>query len=58
MAVKQYLNATHAAIYLGISRQYFYFIKRKYKLEPSHQEGIVSYYSKRELSIIKRWMKK
>ena len=46
---KKFYNASEAADYLGVSRQYFYVLKRKHKLEPTIKEYHMPMYSALDL---------
>lgn len=50
---KKFYNATQAAEYLGISRQFFYVIKRKYGLEPAHRDQAIPLFAALDLMRIK-----
>jgi hypothetical protein len=50
---KKFYNATQAAEYLGISRQFFYVIKRKYQLEPAHRDQAIPLFAALDLMRIK-----
>ena len=50
---RKFYNASEAAAYLGVSRQYFYTLKRKHKLEPSIKEYHMPMYAALDLAKIK-----
>lgn len=54
---QKFLNSVEAAKYLGISRQYFYVIKRKHRLKPYKRDGIICQWSLEQLAMIKRYLK-
>lgn len=50
---KKFYNATDAAKYLGISRQFFYILKRKYQLEPAARDQATPLFAALDLMRIK-----
>lgn len=50
---KIYYNATEAAKFLGISRQFFYKVKRKYHLEPATRNQAIPLFSVFDLTRVK-----
>lgn len=50
---RKFYNASEAAEYLGISRQYFYVLKRKHKLEPAKKEYNMPFYVALDLMKVK-----
>jgi hypothetical protein len=50
---KTFYNATQAAEYLGVSRQFFYTIKRKYGLEPAKRDQAIPLFAALDLMLIK-----
>jgi hypothetical protein len=51
---KKFYNATEAAAYLGVSRQYFYTLKRKYSLEPVQKNYHMPMYAPLDLMKLKK----
>ena len=54
MDVKKLLNASEAAIFLGVHRPLFYKIMEQFNLKPSMQTGRIKLYAIAELKKIKR----
>ena len=50
---KKFYNATDAAKYLGVSRQFFYVIKRKYQLEAAQRDQNIPLFAALDLMRIK-----
>lgn len=50
---KKFYNATQAAEYLGVSRQFFYVLKRKYQLEPAQRDQAIPLFAALDLMRIK-----
>jgi len=51
---KKFYNATQAAEYLGVSRQFFYRLKKKYGLEPAKRDQAIPLFAALDLLRIKR----
>lgn len=51
--MKKY-NATHAARFIGCSRQHFYKLRDKYSLRILCVEGIVTFYGEKDLKKIRK----
>lgn len=50
---RKFYNASEAAVYLGVSRQYFYVLKRKHRLEPAKREYNMPFYAALDLMKVK-----
>ena len=50
---KTLYNASEAAKYLGVSRQYFYTLKRKHQIEPVTKEYGMPFYAALDLMKVK-----
>jgi len=51
---RKFYNATQAAAYLEVSRQFFYILKRKYQLEPVERNQAIPQFAALDLMKIKR----
>lgn len=51
---QKFLNLKEAAEYLGISRNHFYRVRKKYELRPMGQEAHMPLYALKQLSDVKR----
>lgn len=52
----KYLNMKESAEYLGYSREWFYTIKKKYKLEPAAKIGNMALYLRSDLKKLKKFI--
>lgn len=50
---KKFYNATQAAAYLGVSRQYWYVLKRKHRVEPAKRDQAIPLFAALDLMRIK-----
>jgi hypothetical protein len=52
----KFLNAKESANFIGCSREWFYTLKEKYKLEPAARVANMWLYSRQDLKRIKKEM--
>ena len=51
---QKFLTASQAAEYLGISRNHFYRVRKKYELKPMGKEAHMPLYALKQLSDVRR----